>query len=146
MKKNKSFFAVSLLLMAMSISACSLLPNQVSKPSRNDPTESSQPAESEVQLPEAFKIYQLYLASGGKLSYEEWLESVKGEKGDPGHTPVVTIGDTLKVKKVMKVIKVIPVIKAIPAIKAIPVNPLMNYIKKPILNTIKAKKNGLMIY
>ena len=33
---------------------------------------------------EISEIYQLYLNNGGKLSYEEWLSSIKGEKGDTG--------------------------------------------------------------
>ena len=33
---------------------------------------------------EISEIYQLYLNNGGTLSYEEWLSSIKGEKGDTG--------------------------------------------------------------
>ena len=32
------------------------------------------------------KIYKLYRASGGDLSYEDWLRTIKGEKGDTGLT------------------------------------------------------------
>lgn len=31
------------------------------------------------------KIYDLYRANGGTLTYEEWLASIKGEKGDKGN-------------------------------------------------------------
>ena len=86
MKKNKSLLAV-LLLTAFSISACSLLP-QTSRRSK-----SSQVSEAEIEMPEAYQIYQLYLSSGGTLTYEEWLESVRGEPGQDGHSPVVTIGN-----------------------------------------------------
>lgn len=34
--------------------------------------------------PEVYAIYQKYQENGGTLSYEEWLESIKGEKGDTG--------------------------------------------------------------
>ena len=30
------------------------------------------------------QIYNLYIASGGTLTYEQWLASIKGEKGDKG--------------------------------------------------------------
>ncbi len=29
-------------------------------------------------------VYQAYVANGGTLTYEEWLETIRGEKGDPG--------------------------------------------------------------
>lgn len=99
MKKTKSFFAVISLAALLSISACSgLLPNsrESSENSINqsiDQGTSAKESSSEIYLPEAFKIYQLYLAEGGKLSYEEWLATVRGEKGEPGHTYEVTIGE-----------------------------------------------------
>ena len=99
MKKTKSFFAVISLAALLSISACSgLLPNsrESSENSINqsiDHGTSAKESSSEIYLPEAFKIYQLYLAEGGKLSYEEWLATVRGEKGEPGHTYEVTIGE-----------------------------------------------------
>lgn len=37
-------------------------------------------------------IYQLYVAStDNPKSYEEWLASIKGEQGEPGHSPVIAI-------------------------------------------------------
>ena len=86
MRRNKSFFAVALLAAVFSMSACTMMPSARNK--------SSKPEEIEqVQMPEAYQIYQLYLSSGGTMTYEEWLESVRGNKGDPGHSPVVTIGN-----------------------------------------------------
>ena len=96
MRKNKSFFAV-LLLAAFSISACSMLPNSRPKSSADEEIIESQSSEpvttSEIKIPEAYQIYQMYLAQGGTMTYEEWLESVRGEPGKDGHSPVVTIGD-----------------------------------------------------
>lgn len=34
--------------------------------------------------PEIYAVYKKYQENGGTLSYEEWLESIKGEKGDTG--------------------------------------------------------------
>lgn len=86
MRKNKSLLAV-LLLSAFALSACNLMP-QASRRSKT-----SQTSETEIVMPEAYQIYQLYLSSGGTLTYEEWLESVRGEPGQDGHSPVVTIGN-----------------------------------------------------
>ena len=33
--------------------------------------------------------YEVYLNAGGTLTEEEWLESLKGEKGQDGYTPVL---------------------------------------------------------
>ena len=87
MRRNKLFFGALILAAAFSISACNLLPSAHRK-SSDDVDDVS-----EIVMPEAYKIYELYVASGGNLTYEEWLESVRGEKGDPGHSPVVTIGN-----------------------------------------------------
>lgn len=90
MKKSKSFFAVISLAALLSISACSgLLPSSREKSGNSinqsvDQGTSAKESSSEIYLPEAFKIYQLYLAEGGKLSYEEWLATVRGEKGETG--------------------------------------------------------------
>ena len=85
MRRNKLFFGALFLAATFSISACNLLPSAHRK--------SSEDEVSEVAMPEAYRIYELYVASGGNMTYEEWLESVRGEKGDPGHSPVVTIGN-----------------------------------------------------
>ena len=87
MRKNKTFFGVLLLMAAMSVSACTMTPmkrsSMVDEPGISSIESPSIPEiESKIR-----QIYQLYLASGGTLSYEEWLESVRGEKGDPGHSP-----------------------------------------------------------
>nr|MCR5490557.1 hypothetical protein [Bacilli bacterium] len=38
-------------------------------------------------------VYQLYLDNGGTLTYEEWLSSIKGEKGDTG-VSIVSVSKT----------------------------------------------------
>ena len=40
---------------------------------------------------DVYAVYQLYLANGGKLTYEEWLETIRGEKGADGVTPTIEI-------------------------------------------------------
>ena len=37
---------------------------------------------SSVAKTEIEQIYEVYAENGGTLSYQEWLESIKGEKGD----------------------------------------------------------------
>ena len=39
---------------------------------------------SSSQKNEIETIYEQYMDAGGSLSYEEWLKSIKGEKGDTG--------------------------------------------------------------
>lgn len=48
---------------------------------------SNNPTDSKIK-----EIYELAKDSGFKGTYEEWLESIKGEDGKDGHSPVVTIG------------------------------------------------------
>ena len=40
------------------------------------------------QGPPGLSAYEVYLVNGGTLSEKEWLESLKGETGKEGHTPV----------------------------------------------------------
>ena len=96
MKKNRLFMATLLTIVALSFSACSN--------GTNSNTLQSNTSEINNVNPDIYKIYQLYQASGGDLSYDEWLKSIKGEKGDQGEpgkdgtdgqdgrSPVVTIG------------------------------------------------------
>ena len=93
MRKNKTFFGVLLIMAAMSISACTMTPRRRSSNQDNPGISFSEAPSVPKDDPKIREIYNLYLASGGTLSYEEWLESVRGEKGDPGHSPEVTIGD-----------------------------------------------------
>lgn len=95
MRRNKSFFAALFLAATLGMSSCTMLPNAFQK-SNNDAasqeaSESKQES-SQIKIPEAYQIYQLYLGTGGTLTYEEWLESVRGKDGKDGHSPVVTIG------------------------------------------------------
>ena len=72
MKKLLILFLVLLLTLgALSLSACSLFGK------KGDST----PALSDDSIR---AVYTAYAESGGKLSYEEWVDSIKGEKGDTG--------------------------------------------------------------
>ena len=50
-------------------------------------------------LDKRYEIYQMAVAEGYEGTYEEWLESIKGEdgkdgkNGEDGHSPVITIGN-----------------------------------------------------
>ena len=99
MKKNNFLIAALSIVAALSFSAC----NSNIDDSIVQSEETSQVSNN--VNPEIYKIYQLYTAQGGDLSYEDWLESIKGEKGDQGeprkdglngqdgHSSVVSIGD-----------------------------------------------------
>ncbi len=70
-----------LLLTSLVISGCA-----VSKSTTSENSSTSSQSETEQRIRE---IYQAYVknvtdAGGTPLSYEEWLASIKGEKGDPG--------------------------------------------------------------
>lgn len=94
MKKNKTFFGVLLIMAAMSISACTMMPTRRSSQQDEPEVNSWTPATSiDNRDPRIVNIYEMYLASGGNLSYEEWLASVRGKDGKDGHSPEVTIGD-----------------------------------------------------
>ena len=98
MKKNRLFIAALFVAASLTMSACNTESSNGVQTS-DDPTSQT----SNVN-PDIYKIYQLYQASGGDLSYDEWLKSIKGEKGDQGEpgkdgtdgqdgrSPVVTIG------------------------------------------------------
>ena len=77
--KKLSKFLVAFLLLGLTTSGCSLLPNA----SRNRKSSEEEIVETEYDL-KTHEIYELYLANGGTLTYEEWLESIKGPKGDKG--------------------------------------------------------------
>ena len=53
--------------------------------------------EETAELTEQQKVYNLYILnakSNGEtpLTYEQWLLTIKGDKGDIGESPVITIG------------------------------------------------------
>ena len=64
---------------ALSLSGCSLLP-KLPTPSAI----SSSVSEVEENQDKIKQVYNLYLQAGGTLSYEDWLDTIKGEKGDKG--------------------------------------------------------------
>ena len=92
MKKNRLFIAALFLAASLTMSACNTEGNSDIQTSDN-PTSQTSNVNADI-----YKIYQLYQASGGDLSYDEWLKSIKGEKGDQGEpgqdglSPVVKIG------------------------------------------------------
>ena len=79
-KTNK--LCVALLLFGLLTSGCSLMPTAGSRRSKKSSAESQEVVDNFDA--KTHEIYELYLANGGTLTYEEWLESIKGEKGDKG--------------------------------------------------------------
>lgn len=82
MKKTNKLFA-AFLMVALATSGCSLLPNKPQSHNKSSKEESSQIVQDDFDA-KTHEIYELYRANGGTLTYEEWLESIKGEKGDQG--------------------------------------------------------------
>lgn len=74
MKKLKVLSA-ALLLFSLGLSSC----NQGSSNKQDNTTTSISDLEYAIQ-----QVYLKYQASGGSLTYEEWLESIKGEPGQNG--------------------------------------------------------------
>lgn len=76
MKKRFLLLSILCLLVATAfcLTACGLF-GQTNTTS----TDSSSGSSTEIR-----SVYTAYAENGGTLSYEEWLRSVKGEKGDPG--------------------------------------------------------------
>ena len=69
MKKFKRLLVVGLSLFALTVSGCGFTEKNNNI---NDPV---------VENDNRRELYNLYQASGGELSYEEWLESIKGADG-----------------------------------------------------------------
>lgn len=83
MKKMNKLF-VAFLLFGLTATGCSMFPGAGGAKKRsNNQEDVSQRVENEYDA-QAHDIYELYLANGGSMTYEEWLESIKGEKGDKG--------------------------------------------------------------
>ncbi|MBP5574518.1 MAG: leucine-rich repeat protein [Bacilli bacterium] len=91
MRKKKLFLAALLIAATLSISACD------NAESNYTPSENSI-NEIDNYNQDIYKIYKLYLEQGGDLTYEQWLESIRGKDGvdgkdgQDGHSPVITIG------------------------------------------------------
>ena len=102
MKKNRFLLSAFFLMAALTVSACNLR-EEISNYSYD--SNSSLPVSNSEIEEQLHKIHALYLEQGGDLTYEEWLRTIKGEKGDQGpegqrgpagqdgHTPVISIGD-----------------------------------------------------
>ena len=84
MKKMPKLF-VGLLLLSLATSGCSLLPS-ARRPESRDKTkeQENQVVEEDDFETRTREIYNLYVANGGTLTYEEWLEPIKGEQGPKG--------------------------------------------------------------
>lgn len=95
MKKSK--LLIPLLLAAFSLSACNfskpsksnevssaIVSSEQSKESSASSSSAPSNQKSEENNPKIYEIYQLYLADGGTLTYQEWLETIKGEDGKDG--------------------------------------------------------------
>lgn len=80
MKKTNKLFAI-FVLFGLLTSGCSLLPN--ANVARRKSSSEEEIVENNYDV-KTHEIYELYVANGGTLTYEEWLESIKGEKGDKG--------------------------------------------------------------
>ena len=100
--KNKHRLIVLLALSAMGLTACNfssienIIPSNSA--SRTPATQTSDSQGGDEQNQDIKTIYNLYVVSLNNsgvqpLSYEEWLESIVGPKGEPGHSPVITIGN-----------------------------------------------------
>ena len=78
--KHKSIFLALTGMTFSALTGCSL---SSAVPSQADPA-SSNPQQSQAEQTEIERIFQMYRASGGELSYEEWLATVKGDSGKDG--------------------------------------------------------------
>ena len=78
MRKTSKLFVAFLLLSLCTTGCSSLMPHIA--PSSNEPVQQEQ-SEFEKKTRE---IYNLYLAQGGTLTYEEWLDSIRGQDGADG--------------------------------------------------------------
>ena len=82
MKKRSKLFLVLAMMSAMSLSACSL---NLDGPSKTTPTSNPTPTQTGGEIVDDTKIraiYTLYADSvENPLSYEEWLESIRGHNG-----------------------------------------------------------------
>ena len=77
MKRLTKLFSMAFLIGAFSLSACNLISNGDSDISK------SNVSVSEVNE-DIYRVYELYKANGGELTYEQWLQTIKGDKGDKG--------------------------------------------------------------
>ena len=59
-------------------------------------------SQNKNQMKEVYNTYVSYSKEKGEtpLSYEEWLKTIKGEKGDKGDTPKLRINQTTNVWEV----------------------------------------------
>ena len=76
MKNKKLFGATFLFVAALILSAC-----HVGKSTQQSTTDTSNQQEVNQQI---YNIYELYRGQGGTLTYEQWLESIRGPQGVPG--------------------------------------------------------------
>ncbi len=68
---KKKFLIVALAAMSMCLEACNSSPQ-----SNNTSTDDTSVVNEDI-----YAVYRLYQASGGTMTYEEWLASIKGADG-----------------------------------------------------------------
>ncbi|MBE6136251.1 MAG: collagen-like protein [Erysipelotrichaceae bacterium] len=80
MKKSINLLTLSLFV----LSGCGT--SNISSSLSSDEPFSSLSETTNEEEKQIYQIYELYVSNGGTMTYEEWLDSIKGEKGDKGDT------------------------------------------------------------
>ena len=70
--KRKLLFIIPVFIMLLLLAGCNLLPSK-----KNE-------LDKELEQEETYQIYKVAATAGYEGTYEEWLQSIKGEKGDTG--------------------------------------------------------------
>lgn len=83
MRNKKLFFGALLVTIPLLLSACSFGTAQSSNKKKSSSSSSSSQS-GEVINEDIYRIYQLYAASGGTLTYDEWLNTIRGQNGQDG--------------------------------------------------------------
>lgn len=75
----KAFMVMMLATSFLTLASCGKQGESSKSLAPEDPSNSENEGKTKIR-----EIYDLYKASGGNLTYEEWLATIKGEKGDKG--------------------------------------------------------------
>ena len=79
--RRKSKLFIAMILFGLTTTGCNFLPSPVNRPNARSSIQQVEDNDFEEKTRE---IYNLYLAQGGTMSYEDWLESVRGQDGKDG--------------------------------------------------------------